>query len=430
MNEDLIYLSGFGNIHHSEAIEGALPTDQNSPKQMPYGLYAEQLSGSAFTQARKDNLKTWMYRIQPSVVCDATKRISHTGIDCALSDDCLPTQYRWFERKVTAQPLCFFNSLEMYASSGNFISQTGVQVYTYLAKQGMQDESACFYDGELLIVPQEGVLNIRTEFGLLEVKPKEIAVIPKGIVFQVALHSTFARGYVLENFGAPFVLPELGPIGANGLANPRHFLYPTASYIDERKPHRIYVKNMGKVFMNQLGHNPYNVVAFYGNYLPYKYDLTKFNTINTVSFDHPDPSIFTVLTSPSSTAGLANCDFVIFPSRWMVAKNTFRPPYFHRNLMSECMGLIEGQYDAKSDGFNPGGLSIHNSFCPHGPDQTTYVNAVNSTEDPQYYDNTLAFMFESRYVFIPTEIAMKSKLLDSNYTQCWQNLYPQFTGKK
>ena len=291
--------------------------------------------------------------------------------------------------------------------------------------------SRFFYDadGELLIVPQQGTLTLATELGRLEVAPGEIAVMPRGVKFRVELQAANARGYVCENYGAPFRLPELGPIGSNGLANPRDFLAPVAAFEDRDAPTEVIAKFAGHLWSAQFDHSPLDVVAWHGNYYPYKYDLARFNAMNTVSFDHPDPSIFTVLTSPSDTPGTANVDFVIFPPRWLVAEHTFRPPYFHRNVMSEFMGLVKGEYDAKEGGFVPGGASLHNAMSAHGPDRASYDKAVAAQLGPQYLANTLAFMFESRYFFEPTAFALAAPSLDRDYDAAWSGFEKAKTPK-
>ena len=286
----------------------------------------------------------------------------------------------------------------------------------------MQDRFFSDNDGELLFVPYLGELLIFTELGKLSIVPGQIAVIPRGIKFQIELISSVACGYLCENLAAPLTLPQLGPIGANGLANPRHFLYPKAAFEEKSNQTTLICKYQNHLWSAESNHSPLNVVAWHGNYSPYCYDLSLFNTINSVSFDHPDPSIFTVLTSESTLPGVANLDFVIFPSRWLVAEHTFRPPYFHRNIMSELMGLIKGEYDAKKEGFEPGGISIHNCMTAHGPDYDTYQNAINKTLKPIRYDNTLAFMFESCEPWNVTAAALKSPHRQSDYTQCWQDL--------
>ena len=420
--EELNCLSGFGSFFTSEALAGALPIGQNSPQKVPFDLYAEQLSGSAFTAPRHRNLRSWLYRIQPSVVHGKFTPYNEHTIEPGLNEVVSPEQIRCNPPPFPEKPTHFIQGLITYAHAS-----TGGTAYMYTINASMDD--AFFYnaDGDLLLVPQEGRLLINTEFGCMQLAPEEIAVIPRGIKFQVQLIDDKARGYVCENHGAPFILPDLGPIGANGLANPRDFLTPTAKFNQQQGDFTLLCKFQNHLWQASIDHSPLDVVAWHGNYVPYKYDLRLFNTINTVSFDHPDPSIFTVLTSPSNTAGVANIDFVIFPERWMVAENTFRPPYFHRNLMSEFMGLITGEYDAKGDGFSPGGCSIHNAFSAHGPDATTYSKAIEAALKPIRYRNTLAFMFEAREIWHPTASLLNASFRQKDYIECWQGLKPNFT---
>ena len=415
---ELKYQSGFGNQHSTEAVTGALPQGQNSPQKTPFGLYAEQVSGSAFTAPRADNLRSWQYRMRPSVQHAPYRPLAHDSLRTAPCHEvpASPNRLRWNPLPIKADT-DFIDGLITIATNGDARMQKGVGVHLYTASRSM---TRVLYnaDGELLIVPQTGTLTLKTEFGVLEVNPGEIAVIPRGVKFRVEI-SAEVRGYICENYGAPLRLPELGPIGANGLANARDFLYPTAWFEDVSNKTDVVAKFGGNLWRCEYDHSPLNVVAWHGNYAPYKYDLARFNTINTVSFDHPDPSIFTVLTSPSETHGTANIDFVIFPPRWMVAENTFRPPWFHRNCMSEYMGLIHGAYDAKAEGFLPGGGSLHNAFSAHGPDKATFDKASSAQLSPQKIDNTLAFMFESRYMLEPTAQAMSGGLLQADYDGVW-----------
>ena len=419
----LRYLSGFGAHHESEAIEGALPVGQNSPQQAPLGLYAEQLSGTAFTAPRAVNMRSWLYRLRPSAMHGPYRRVGEGLVRTApcLEAECSPNRLRWGPQRWPSEPTHFLAGLATLATCGDSRLQYGAAVHAYAANQSME-ERLFFYDadGELLIVPQEGRLRLATEFGVLAVSPGEIAVLPRGVKFRVETGGGGVRGYVCENYGAPFRLPELGPIGANGLANPRDFLAPTAAFEDRDAPTEVIAKFGGHLWSAQVDHSPLDVVAWHGNYYPYKYDLARFNAINSVSFDHPDPSIFTVLTSSSDTPGTANVDFVIFPPRWIVAEHTFRPPYFHRNVMSEFMGLIRGEYDAKKGGFEPGSASLHNSMSAHGPDRASYEKALADDSKPRYLADSLAFMFESRYVFEPTAFALVSPALDSSYDSVWQ----------
>jgi homogentisate 1,2-dioxygenase len=426
------YQQGFGNHFVSEAEPGALPKGQNSPQKSPHGLYPEQLTGTAFTAPRVENKRSWLYRIRPSVVHHKFERIADGLIQSKpfTSDFASPNQLRWDPLPAPEVPTDFVEGLITLAGNGDGASYRGSAIHLYVANESMVDRFFYNADGEMLIVPQEGTLILRTEFGIMSASPCEIAIIPRGIKFQVQVVERLARGYVLENYGPALKLPDLGPIGANGLANPRDFLSPCASFEDTHGHYKLIAKYHGHLWQAEMEHSPLDVVAWHGNYVPYKYDLNLFNTINTVSFDHPDPSIFTVLTSPSEIAGTANADFVIFPPRWMVAENTFRPPYYHRNVMSEYMGLIKGVYDAKDEGFVPGGGSLHNCMSAHGPDAVTFERASSVDLEPRYQGDTLAFMFESSLMYNPTEFAISTPALQQDYISCWQGLQPKFKRER
>jgi homogentisate 1,2-dioxygenase len=428
----LNYQTGFGNEFATEAIAGALPQGRNSPQRVTHGLYAELISGTAFTAPRTDNRRTWMYRRQPSVVVGAYKPYAQTlwTTGAVQGVTTPPDPMRWRPVAIPVEATDFVDGLRTMVANGDADAQTGMAAHVYVANKSMQNRACVNADGEMLIVPQQGRLLITTEMGILDVKPGEIALLPRGVAFKVALPDAAtdggARGYVCENYGAHFRLPELGPIGSNGLANTRDFKTPVAAFEDATSeiagPYEIIKKYGGSLWSAQMPHSPFNVVAWHGNLAPCKYDTAHFMTIGSISFDHPDPSIFTVLTSPTDTAGTANCDFVIFPPRWMVAEDTFRPPWYHRNVMSEFMGLVKGQYDAKEEGFVPGGASLHNCMVPHGPDSDAFTKASNADLKPHKLDHTLAFMFESRYRFVPTAFAMNSGKLDKNYADCWLGL--------
>ncbi|GGG92156.1 homogentisate 1,2-dioxygenase [Silvibacterium dinghuense] len=423
----LRYQSGFGNEFASEAEAGALPQGQNSPQRSPLGLYTEQFSGTPFTAPRAVNRRTWTYRIRPSVTHKPYEPMQCGLLRSGPFDEIptSPNQLRWNPLPIPEQPTDFVDGLVTLGGNGDPALQVGVAIHLYAANVSMVDRFFYDADGELLLVPQQGALRLHTELGVLAVEPGEIAVIPRGVKFRVVLDGP-SRGYLCENYGLAFRLPELGPIGANGLANARDFLAPEAAYEDREGLFHIVSKFLGKLWQAEIDHSPLDVVAWHGNYTPYKYDLRLFNCINTVSFDHPDPSIYTVLTSPSHTPGTANVDFAIFPPRWMVAEHTFRPPWFHRNLMNEFMGLVFGQYDAKAEGFVPGGASLHNCMAGHGPDAETWERASAAELKPQYLDNTLAFMFETQMVVRPTKFAMETKILQHEYYECWQGLKKHF----
>ncbi|HTV44022.1 MAG TPA: homogentisate 1,2-dioxygenase [Stellaceae bacterium] len=423
------YLSGFGNEHASEAAPGALPVGQNAPQRHPLGLYTEQISGSAFTAPRGENRRSWLYRIRPSAAHPAFRRIANGLVRSAPFTEAEPppNRLRWDPLPEPEAPADFIDGLVTMGGNGDAGLATGIAIHIYRATRPMQ---RAFYDadGELLIVPQQGRLLLRTEFGLVETAPGEIALVPRGVKFRVDLPDGRARGYLCENYGRLFRLPELGPVGANGLANPRDFLTPAAAFEDRDEPVEIVTKFAGNLWMAEFDHSPFDVVAWHGNYAPCKYDLARFNTLGTVSFDHPDPSIFTVLTAPSEIVGTANCDFVIFPPRWLVAEHTFRPPWFHRNVMNEFMGLVRGVYDAKAEGFVPGGASLHNCMAAHGPDAATYERASTAELTPQKITDTLAFMFETRFPIRPTRFALETPALQRDYDACWQGLVKRFTG--
>jgi homogentisate 1,2-dioxygenase len=421
------YNSGFGNEFATEAVAGALPVGQNSPQRAPLGLYAEQLSGTPFTTPRAVNRRSWLYRIRPSVTHRPFARTDDRGIRSNFDEvEATPNQLRWDPFPVPAGPADFLDGLITIAGNGDVRMGTGVAIYVYAANRSMTERFFYDADGELLLVPQAGRLLVRTELGIVELAPGEIGVVPRGVKFRVELPDGQAAGYVCENFGALLRLPDLGPIGANGLANPRDFLTPVAAFEERDGEFEVVAKFQGHLWAAAIDHSPLDVVAWHGNCAPYKYDLARFNTINSVSFDHPDPSIFTVLTSPSDTPGTANVDFVIFPPRWMVAEHTFRPPYFHRNFMNEYMGLIFGEYDAKAEGFVPGGGSLHNCMSAHGPDATSYDRAAAADLQPQYLADTLAFMFESRYVLRPTRLALEAPQLQREYWKVWQGVAKRF----
>ena len=423
------YQSGFGNEFASEALPGALPAGRNSPQRCAYGLYAEQLSGTAFTAPRSANRRSWLYRIRPSVMHGPFQPQPHALLEAALSSPpAAPHQLRWDPLPIPATPTDFIDGLMPMAGNGSPESMSGCAIYLYAANRSMQDRYFYDADGELLLVPQQGRLRLDTEFGRIEVAPLEIAVIPRGVRFRVDLPDAAARGYICENFGAAFKLPDLGPIGSNGLANPRDFLVPRARYEDSDASGTLLCKFGGRLWAAALDHSPLDVVAWHGNHVPYRYDLRRFNTIGSISYDHPDPSIFLVLHSPSEIAGTSNIDFVIFPPRWLVAQDTFRPPWFHRNIASEFMGLIQGAYDAKGEGFAPGGSSLHNCMSGHGPDADSFTKAIGiDTTTPQHLRDTMAFMFESRAPLRVTPSATAgTPPLQPDYLTHWLKLAKHF----
>ena len=425
---ELTPLAGFGNQFQSEAVPGTLPLGRNSPQRVARGLYAELLSGSAFTAPRAENRRTWLYRRQPSAVAGAYEPLPHAfwKSGAAQGEDAPPDPLRWHPLAVPDAPADFIDGLRTVAVNGDPDAQSGVSIHYVRANRSMQ--RACVNaDGEMLVVPQQGPLHVSTELGRLHVRPGEVLLLPRGLAWRIAVNGP-VRAYVCENHGAPFRLPELGPIGSNGLASPRDFIAPAAAFDEDAGPVELVRRYGGRLWRAQAA-NPFNVVAWHGNLVPMKYDTAHFMTIGSISLDHPDPSIFTVLTSPSDTPGVANCDFVIFPPRWMVAEDTFRPPWYHRNVMAEFMGLVHGQYDAKPEGFRPGGMSLHNTHVPHGPDTEAFKRASDAALVPHKLDHTLAFMFESRWRMKPTAWALSGEggaALDRDYPACWAGLADHF----
>lgn len=424
----LEYLSGFGNEFATEGLPGALPVGRNSPQKCPYGLYAEQISGTAFTAPRADNRRTWLYRILP-----AAKHLPFEPMENGLLTSDFtqlptpPNQLRWDPLPLPLSSVDFVEGLVTMAGNGDPFTQNGCAIHLYACNQSMTRRHFYNADGELLLVPQLGRLRLVTELGRLDVEPLEIVVVPRGIRFRVEILDAAARGYVCENFGAPLRLPDLGPIGSNGLANPRDFLHPTAWFEDVVGDFELVAKFAGRLWRAPMDHSPLDVVAWHGNHAPYKYDLRRFNAMGSTSFDHPDPSIFLVLQSLSDTPGVDNIDFVIFPPRILAMENTFRPPWFHRNIASEFMGLIHGVYDAKAEGFRPGGASLHNCMTGHGPDGETFERATHAdTSQPHYIRDTMAFMFETRHLIRPTAAALHSPQLQPSYFQSWQGLKRHF----
>ena len=426
---DSKYQSGFANDLATEALPGALPVGRNSPQVCPYGLYAEQLSGTAFTAPRADNRRSWLYRIRPSAQHEPFEPLANDRILSSFDGGTVtPNQLRWDPLPIPGHSTDLIEGMVTMAGSGSPHAQSGAATHLYAANRSMTNRSFYNADGEMLFVPQLGAHRFVTELGVIDAAPQEIVVIPRGVRFRLELPDGPVRGYVCENYGAPFKLPDLGPIGSNGLANSRDFLTPVAAYEDLAGPNELVAKFMGGLWTARMNHSPMDVVAWHGNFAPYKYDLRRFNTIGSISFDHPDPSIFLVLHSASDTPGVSNIDFVIFPPRILAMQDTFRPPWFHRNVASEFMGLVHGAYDAKAEGFAPGGASLHNCMSGHGPDAETYERATTAELKPQYLADTLAFMFETQLVLRPTRFAMESKILQHEYYECWQGLKRHFQG--
>jgi len=412
-------------------VPDALPRSQNAPQKIALGLYTEEVNGTSFTAPRAASKWTWTYRIRPS----AKHKPFHEAANGLIRGGPFhevptpPNQLRWQPMPIPAKPTDFIEGIATLGGNGDPSLQTGAAIHVYAANTSMRDRFFYNADGELLIVPQLGALAFHTELGVLEVRPGELCVIPRGIKFRVELADGSARGYLCENYGPHFRLPELGPIGTFGLANSRDFLAPVASFEDREGDFRMVVKFLGKLWEAEIGHSPLDVVAWRGNYVPYKYDLTLFNCINSVTYDHPDPSIYCVLAAPTATPGTSNIEVGCFPPRWVVADHTFRPPPFHRNISSEFMGLIHGEYIGKREGFVPGSASLHNCMAGHGPDQDAYERGQQADSKPQYLDNTLAFMFETQLVIRPTRFALEADFLERDYHEHWQGIQKRFNAE-
>lgn len=427
------YMPGFGNDFETEALPGALPQGRNSPQKCNYGLYGEQLSGTAFTAPSHQNERTWCYRIRPSVKHSHRYR----KIDLPLwntAPNVVPDvislgQYRWDPLPHSDAPLTWLTGMRTMTTAGDVNTQTGMASHIYLVTASMEDTYFYSADSELLIVPQEGQLRFFTELGIIDLAPQEIAVIPRGLLYRVEVLNGPARGFVCENYGQTFALPSRGPIGANCLANRRDFKTPVAAFEDRETSSRVVIKWCGQFHETEIGHSPLDVVAWHGNYAPYKYNLNDYCPVGAILFDHPDPSIYTVLTAPSGVEGTANIDFVLFRDRWNVAEDTFRPPWYHKNIMSELMGNIYGQYDAKPQGFVPGGMSLHNMMLPHGPDKEAFEKASNATLEPQKLANTMSFMFETRFPQHLTQFAAQEAPLQDDYIDCWSDIEKKFDGR-
>lgn len=429
----MIYMSGFGNTFETESIPGALPKGQNSPQKCPFNLYAEQLSGSPFSAPNNVNERSWLYRLRPSVKHSMNytkinkknwKTAPHQG------EHNLPIgQYRW-NPLLEEEPCEFIDGVKTITVSGDVNVHNGMASNIYIFNKSMKNTVFTNADAEMLFIPYSGSICLFTEMGKLRIKPGQIAVLPRGISVKISTDDEISKGYLCENYGSKFNISEKGIIGANCLANPRDFKIPVAAYEELENNHSSILKWCGSFYKTEIKHSPLDVVAWHGNYTPYLYNLNNFSPIGSTNFDHPDPSIYSVLTSKSETLGTSNIDFIVFPERWSVAENTFRPPWYHKNIMSEFMGLIYGEYDARPNGFFPGGISLHNMMLPHGPDYETFQKASNEDLKPHKFENSLAFMFETRYPQHVTKFASVSNGLQKNYIDCWRDIEKNFDVKE
>lgn len=447
------YTYGYGNELFSEAVAGALPLLGNTPQRCNFGLYAEQLSGTSFTTPRVHNKKVWMYKIRPSAahapMVPYTKNHLFVNDFSGENGQINPNQLRFkpFPLPPKDVSVDFVDGIITLGGAGDPSTKAGFAVHVYCCNADMKNKAFCNSDGDLLVVPQLTPLTVTTETGKMRVAPGEFFLIPRGIKFSVDLdmatdlsrhegEDSYARGYICEVYDSHFIIPDLGPIGANGLAHPKHFASPTAFYesktfpTEEGEDYVLVQKFIGKLFSTTLESSPFDVVAWSGNYIPVKYDLANFNTIGSVSYDHLDPSIFTVLTSQTTSPGVAAIDFVVFPPRYAVQEDTFRPPYYHRNIMTEFMGNVMGQYDAKPEGFVPGSASLHSCMMGHGPDAATYKKFSDKSVAPngpvRMSKNDLAFMFESTYIMKLTKWANEPCHQQTEYYKCWMDLQNEF----
>lgn len=425
----LEYLYGFGNEHHTEALSGALPWGQNSPQQPPMGLYAEQHSATAFTEPRERNRRSWVYRILPSAAHPPFVPLEQARLRSAQLPDGIadPNRMRWDPAPIPDAPTDFVDGLETIGATGDVLQRAGIGIHWYVCNRSMRQRYFADADGELLLVPQYGRLFLHTEYGKIALRAGEIAVIGRAVRFRVELLDEAARGYVCENYGTAFTLPELGPIGANGLAHARHFAYPVAAYEEHTESAQVIQKFGGSLWTADYDHSPLDVVAWYGSHGAYKYDLERFNVFGTLNYDHPDPSISTILTAPSETPGQANVDFLAFPPHWVVAEHTFRPPHFHRNVCSEFMGLVSGVHESKAEGFRPGGASLHNMWAAHGTDRQTHRTACEQELAPEKLTGSLPFMFETRWPVVTTAHARDAAHRQRDYDESWSGFPAAFT---
>jgi homogentisate 1,2-dioxygenase len=428
--DGLPYLAGFGRALQSEALPGALPRAQNSPRPAPYGLYCESINGTAFTVRRAENRRTWLYRIRPSLVQSRLEPATRPRLAGRFDDGLTaPNLTRWRPLPLppAEQPTDFVDGLATLAGAGDPHLRTGLAIHLYAANADMRDR--CFYDadGDLLLVPELGALRIRTELGWLRVRPGELAIMPRGIKFSVELPDGASRGVVLELYGNGFRLPERGPIGANGLADERHFLAPVAAYEDRACPgYEVLVKHGGQLFRATIDHVPYDVVAWHGNHVPCKYDLAHFNAMGSVSFDHPDPSILTVLTCPLDDHGNNMADVLVFSGRWEVAEHTFRPPYYHRNVATEFSYIVA--LPEPYSGFEKGAYFLSPSMTPHGISGRAHRQALEADDAPRRLpDGSIWVMFETALGLRLTPWAMASGNRDDAYHELWTDMPATFS---
>ncbi|RSL87550.1 hypothetical protein CDV31_016235 [Fusarium ambrosium] len=397
LKEKYTYLNGLGNLHQSEAFPDAVPLVNSYPQHAKYGLRSEKVSGTSFTATpRSQNLWSFLYRARPSYN-HGTFELWNQHLETANPSrpkHLTPNSYVWPTFNVTKGD---WTAQHLLGGNGSPTDKTGVAIWLFHVNKDMPPQTVfSSQDGEALIVPQTGALDIQTEYGKLLVRQQEIAVIPRGIKYRVTLpEGKEARGYVLELYQGHFRLPELGIIGSIGLANPRDFQVPTASFdgkIESQGDTQVAVANDGrgewtiisrldtKLWFATQDSTPFDVAGWQGTLYPYKYDVRRFNYIGNLNYDHADPSVFVVLTSQSygKEPGTAVVDFAAVGEHWHPAQHTLRVPWYHRNTASEFVFPIIAEQDPKSrlntsDTFGPWGAWLNANMVTHGSNEQEYA---------------------------------------------------------
>ncbi|GJE85537.1 homogentisate 1,2-dioxygenase [Phanerochaete sordida] len=410
------YQVGFGNWFTSEALPNVLPSGQNMPQKNKYDLYTEGMNGCPFTAPRAQNQHNWLYRIRPSVahqgITKSAKQNPYLVAEFSLNDpkqSVSPERVAWRPDSVPAnERVTFVHGIKSMAGNGSPLLREGVVLHTYACNASMERQAFVNSDGDFLLVPVAGRLDIQTELGRMMVFPGEVAVVQRGLKWKVSVPDGKAMGYIQEIFGMHYELPELGPLGASGLANPRDFEHPVAHFDVDQSDWEVLYKLGGQLWSCAQDHTPFDVVAWHGNYVPYKYDLDAFISCGSLSRDHMDPSVWTVLTARSKTPGVALADVIFAGERWDVAEKTFRPPYFHRNTATEIIGLISGDFGFERD-FAPGALSLETGFGAHGMESDAYDAASDMELKPtKILQGTRMVLFETSMLMCLTEHALKT----------------------
>ena len=418
--DDFEYLSGFGNALSSEAREGVLPPRQNTPRKVPFGLYAEQINGTGFTLERAHNQRVWLYRLRPQIVVSGWEKLPASQFVGRFDEGSVsPELLRFAPQAWPETDVDFIGGLVTFAGAGDPCAKTGFAIHQYAASVDMVRRAAANLDGDLLVVPQEGALRVQTELGWLLVSPGEILILPRGIRFRVELPDGRARGFVGELFNGHYRLPERGLVGANGLADERHFRAPVASFEDLEAPYEIVHKQGGDLWRTTVNASPFDVVAWHGRYAPFKFDLMDFNAYWGANWDHSDPSILTVLTSPHDDHGRNAVDFAVFRGRWDATQDTFRPPYMHRNSAVEFNAVIKSP--RTKGAYRPGAVTYTPYLMPHGVSVSGYEAAVgqsdeHANEPRRSSDDELWIQFESTYLLRVMPWILDSPQRDRAYT--------------